>query len=290
MSDEIRMRVLLITPAMAQAWLNHAKGQNFRRIRPLRVARYARDMAHGVWHLNGEPILLDCKGLVLDGQHRLAACVRAGVPFRTVVINGVVDSTAIDGGLARTFSQHLAQDGVKSTHIMAATARLVYAWETGKLAQGLVDPSVDDLADVLARHGERFVATVKYAGHTKEVVSPTIPGAVVHIGCLNVAGPEIPEVGRTFIDGVGHGADLSKGDIRLHLRTQLMADRASPKKWLQAMKKAKIIKAWNLHATGLRGGPASIKYVPDAAFPKIYQVDPEPFGWPDNGEEETHQT
>lgn len=46
-------------------------------------------MSEGKWHLNGEAIIINDKGLTDNGYHRLAACIQAGVPFQTVLIEGV---------------------------------------------------------------------------------------------------------------------------------------------------------------------------------------------------------
>lgn len=40
-------------------------------------------MSEGKWHLNGEAIIINDKGLTDNGYHRLAACIQAGVPKRT---------------------------------------------------------------------------------------------------------------------------------------------------------------------------------------------------------------
>lgn len=49
---------------------------------PRVVTRYARDMAAGRWVMNGEPLILDPEGNLLDGRHRLAAVIEARVAVR----------------------------------------------------------------------------------------------------------------------------------------------------------------------------------------------------------------
>lgn len=48
------------------------------------INKYAIQMSEGKWHLNGEAIIINDKGLTDNGYHRLAACIQAGVPFQTV--------------------------------------------------------------------------------------------------------------------------------------------------------------------------------------------------------------
>src|SRR4051812_37258312 len=56
---------------------------------PPHIAKLARDMKGGNWKVNGETIKLDHREKVIDGQHRLLACIQAGVSFQTWVISGV---------------------------------------------------------------------------------------------------------------------------------------------------------------------------------------------------------
>lgn len=52
----------------------------------------SREMLGGRWECNGEPIILDNAGRVLDGQHRLWAAVTAEMPMYTLVVEGVEPS------------------------------------------------------------------------------------------------------------------------------------------------------------------------------------------------------
>lgn len=48
-------------------------------------------MRNGNWKANGEAIKFSSTGRLLDGQHRLRACVKEQVPFTTLVIRGLED-------------------------------------------------------------------------------------------------------------------------------------------------------------------------------------------------------
>lgn len=66
-------------------------------------------MKSGNFHFTGDPIRIAVDGTLLDGQHRLTACVRAEMAFDTVVIRNLPDEAiiAIDGGKARTVQQQI---------------------------------------------------------------------------------------------------------------------------------------------------------------------------------------
>jgi hypothetical protein len=97
-----------ITPTKAKKILAETNVDN-RSMRRTVVERYARDMANGNWRLTSDPIKFDADGRLIDGQHRLQACVEAGKSFKTAVAYGVevIAKEAMDTGLRRTFADVL---------------------------------------------------------------------------------------------------------------------------------------------------------------------------------------
>lgn len=53
------------------------------------IIYYANQMKVGDWPLTGQPIIFDSAGKLIDGQHRLWACLFAGVSFTTFVVTGI---------------------------------------------------------------------------------------------------------------------------------------------------------------------------------------------------------
>lgn len=117
---------MFVKPQQAKAWL-----ESNTRNRPLMeslVDVYARDMRDGRWQENGDAIRFDRKGTLLDGQHRLAACVKSGVGFQSDVAYGLDPECfhTIDGGSKRKVSQVAAMMGVTNATIVSAAAS--YLW------------------------------------------------------------------------------------------------------------------------------------------------------------------
>ena len=69
----VSTEVITITPAVAADWLG--KSNNVRGLNPHRARELALQMESNDWELNGESIKFDTKGDLVDGQHRLKACV-----------------------------------------------------------------------------------------------------------------------------------------------------------------------------------------------------------------------
>jgi hypothetical protein len=78
------------------------------------VAHYAGVMRAGGWVENGQPIILDEHGVLMDGYHRLMACLEADTPFTTLVARGARRDTlhTIDQHRRRGFTGVLESRGV----------------------------------------------------------------------------------------------------------------------------------------------------------------------------------
>lgn len=125
-----------ITPDDARALM--ARHEANRRFRPARGNQYAEQMEAGEWQDNASTIAVASTGRVLDGQHRLTACIQSNTPFRAIVVTGLSLSTmlTIDTGKARNADDILSIFGYTNTRDLAALARSVYNWD-----KGLTQPS-----------------------------------------------------------------------------------------------------------------------------------------------------
>lgn len=90
------------------------------------VNSYAKQMREGKWKANGEAIIFsETKEMVingvkentfilLNGQHRLAACAKSGIPFKSLVVRGVPTDAfdSMDTGKVRT-----GKDALSAAHV-----------------------------------------------------------------------------------------------------------------------------------------------------------------------------
>lgn len=105
-----------VTPSIAESWLK-LNASTQRNVSQRRVENYARDMRSGRWQVNGETLVFDDGGRLIDGQHRLRAVVVAGVPVSMLVVRGVGAKSykTIDQGQARSLPTVLNENGETST-------------------------------------------------------------------------------------------------------------------------------------------------------------------------------
>lgn len=119
-SSQLTCKVETITPELAAKYL---KLNNINRpLNKQTVAFYAKEMTNGEWKLNGEAICFQGDVLV-NGQHRLQACIQSNTPFRTAVIRGVEENSLItyDSGKLRTNADVLSLKGIKYSTTVASS-------------------------------------------------------------------------------------------------------------------------------------------------------------------------
>jgi hypothetical protein len=121
--------VVFISPEMASRWLE--RNTHNRKLRPSTVTRYARDMASGNWELTGEAIKFAADGTLLDGQHRLAAVIKAGATVPIYVVRGlaVEAQRVMDTGDKRSAAGVLQIAKHPNSTLLASTARLALGVE-----------------------------------------------------------------------------------------------------------------------------------------------------------------
>lgn len=98
---ELEGKTVLITPEMAEEFLKH--NTRNRNIRLPYVEELATYMRQGKWDVTHQGIGFYEDGTLFDGQHRLHAIIKAGVPVKMMVTYGIaLAATHADTGLKRS--------------------------------------------------------------------------------------------------------------------------------------------------------------------------------------------
>lgn len=121
----VTIEIVEVTPGIAAAWLD--KNIKNRRKSTRHISQSVRDTKTGNWQLTGDSIKFDKNGTLVDGQHRLTACVESDTSFRTLVIYGLEPSTrnVIDTGKSRSNSDVLTMQGATNTIGVAACLKFL---------------------------------------------------------------------------------------------------------------------------------------------------------------------
>lgn len=122
----------IITPDVAGDLIQ--RNEHNRRIKPLKIDQYARDMADGKWNPDSSDIKFswDEPARLLDGQNRLLACIQADVPFPTLVRTGLDPAAQdnMDAGANRTFGDVLKMHAAADPNNVAAAISLRARYES----------------------------------------------------------------------------------------------------------------------------------------------------------------
>lgn len=127
----MQVTIEVITPQIAEAYL--CQNTENRNVKKFHVEGIARDMSNGSFTMNGDAIRFAKCGELLDGQHRLMACVKSGRKFETVVIRGLDKSTqkTMDSGSVRTAGDKLKLSGIENSNAIAASVKVIFGIHQG---------------------------------------------------------------------------------------------------------------------------------------------------------------
>lgn len=246
----------LITPDTARQWLP----QMARNRRPSNgtVLRYAKDMREGRWTLSDSAIVWTTDGKLINGQHRLLACIVSDTPFWSNVTRNAPPEAMphLDGGKPRDPADQLAILGHPNARQLQAVARayLAYRAERHRVWNAnTVILTKDDIVLEVDKHPDEYQHHVATGRRCSPLASGTV---VATLERLVWEESDYPDQWDTFIDGLATGANLAPDSPVLAYRTHLMlrrdpTNRARPTLWGSNQGDIHlIIKMWNNHATG----------------------------------------
>ena len=274
---KLTYKVETITPAQAARYLED-QGRN-RKVKRGVVERYASDMRNGKWEVTGQGLVFAKDGKLLNGQHRLLACIESSKTFPTLVVRGVEAKAfaKMDVGSNRTAGDVLSAAGYSRATLVAAASRVLmglHDLETTRAKASTTESRVSwnknvthtQIKDYAKVHSTDIYEAI-------EQVATADAGVILRPASLFVAvrtrlGRANATRSHEFFDGLISGADLSKTDPRGLLRNMLI--KAATEKTLRrsaAWKVAVTIKTWNAWLTGKK--VRSLRWGDAEDWPKI---------------------
>jgi hypothetical protein len=223
-------KVATITPHRAAEYLKrqevleaHDPLMRNRNVKEEKVKMYARDMIAGKWDLNGETLVFASNGRILDGRHRLLACVEADTAFRTHVVDNVPHDAmrTIDTGIIRSMGDQLTIVGRTGGTRLATALGVLWKWEaTGRKGfDWNARPTRLEMFGVLEKYQdiERFTSK---ASRLENLMSPGLGGALWYI-----FSQQDELLADTFFEALISGANMRDDDPVFLLRERLLKDR-----------------------------------------------------------------
>jgi hypothetical protein len=218
---------MTITPADARLWLDTKNSRN-RPVSENAVAKYAQELKAGRWKNNGQPVIFGKSGNLLNGQHRLLACVRSNTPFESLVTWGVEDDAfdTIDDCNTRSLADVLHIKGEASAGLLSAGLRFLWIYAAGEierrdLRRGRI-ATKSLLEQTLDKH-RKITNSVKFYGMLKARPGGMLIPAGMAIGLHYLCSLVDEKKADEFFTRFQSGFDLSEGDPIALLRARLIA-------------------------------------------------------------------
>lgn len=258
----------VITPEMAADWL--AKAAPNRPITRSHVRKLASAMERGAWSMTAEPIIFNTDGRLIDGQHRLSACIESGTSFLATIVRGVEPAAFDDmgGGKTRELHERLAMRGYTNAVAFGGVLRALSNYQQRGDFKEVWTADRADHRQLLAM-AEALPSLVDSARIGRRLRFPRVPGAI--LGALHYLFTEKDgEDCDAFYARLGDGSGLAADDPIFCLRRRFL-DFGQAKMTPTRNEVAAItIKAWNAYREGrpmkvltYRSGGASPEPFPD---------------------------
>lgn len=272
----MRSRVQTITPAKAAEML--AANTSNRPLSKPTVRSFAEAMRRGEWMVTHQGIAFDTNGVLVDGQHRLAAIIDADMAIEMTVFTDVGEGTfdVLDTGKRRNAADVLAIEGEKSSTMLAAMVRTVWLFENRpdlSWSGGSAAVTNHQIVQTLEQHPQlrEFFGQAEQIASATGMIKSAAGAASYMVSTANKRADLTP-----WFDGIIEGAGLDKGDPRLAFRRVMFAQ--ARKQAGQVMRRrdtrehvALYVKAFNAWATGERPMPP-LRFAAREAMPAIARI------------------
>jgi hypothetical protein len=240
----IKAAIVTVTPEMAREWLQ--RNPRNRHFIPTLLERYTKAMTGKRWVLNGEPIIFNKDNELVDGQHRLRACVDSGESFDTVVVLGIAKTAfkTMNTGRSRTSADVLSIEGYQYASTLGAVAS--FRWQIGEGGAPTSErPEHAALVKLVQDCPDLVTASEAVYKFSWRPMKNATFGVLFQI-CGEKSKPDRD----IFFERLEYGNDLEKGSPVLLLRRRLDDEFRSRSRLARTVMLALGIKAWNAFRDG----------------------------------------
>jgi hypothetical protein len=261
-----------ITPQEAVNWLNTKNSKN-RPVSENAVAKYAQEMKSGRWVDNGQAIIFGKSGNLLNGQHRLMACVRANKSFDATVTYGVDDEAfdTIDDCNTRSMADVLHIKGEASSGLLSAGLRFLWLYVRGEiehkdLRKGQI--CTKPLLELTLERNPKIRSSVKFYSMLKQRPGGLLITAGMAIGLHYLFSLVDEKKADEFFTRLQSGLELTADDPIYILRARLIAgQKEASTKLTQSAVYYYTVTSWNAYVNDTY--VKRLVYGPGVAPPEI---------------------
>jgi hypothetical protein len=237
-------KAVVITPEAATVFYKHRLRNRY--ISKTNLQRLMRDIQVGDWKVTGETIIFDDDDRLVDGQHRLLACMESGIPIKTYVVRGNIDkdaATSIDTGKAKTPGDLLTFSNFDEGHHLAACLRWINRIRTDGMQFERFKLTRDEMLEFMKDNPDVSLS-LPYGRFIRQLVVPSL-GAALHF--------EMAAKDRGLADKYFTHLQQGTGEVgspTFVVRELLIKNKLHRAQLPVHIVAAMLIKAWNLLRTG----------------------------------------
>lgn len=244
--------ILDVTPDMAREMI--ANNSRNRSVNNRLVDRIASSIVAGEWQFNAQPIQVAKDGTLLDGQHRLLACIKAGKSIQVLVVWNAEPASqeTMDMGKSRTVADILRLRGYRHQNVIAALGRRVALAEAYGFTSALFAGQREVSPGAILRTVEQLEDLPRYVNYAKSIAELLKFNSGL-TGFLMWWLDQIDRVDSDYFwDKLRTGENLHEGDPIYALRQfALNRDPKNRGTYAHNIQTAGIvIKAWNRYRLG----------------------------------------
>lgn len=250
----IKAEVLKVDAEMVMGWLARTEELGFhnRRLSNRVIEQYTHAMLTDHWELNGEAVILDEAGALLNGQHRAHAVLEATVAdegpafVEMLVAQGVKRNTfrTMDQGLRRSAGQILGMQGVSQGNNFAALVRHIRVWEVNRYINHnearLMDNS--EVSEIALRDHAILAPAVAYGKRAaRDLGRPSLWSFVYWLLIDHAPDDALSD----FLEPLLSGANLHEGHPVLALRRKMLKARTAHVEYHPKLVFSMAVRTWN---------------------------------------------
>ena len=251
------VKIEQITPAMADKYLSTMTRN--RKLRDSAVVKFCHIIERGEWKLTTDAIGFDTAGHLINGQHRLTACVVSGTPLMFIVVRNLNAETQdiLDTNLIRSTADALKLAGESDVFALAASLRWIYRFDYIEKSGGKdvhfrdpgENPTTPQLMKIFNKERDAILDCVplRRKAVTAFKLKPGVTGAIMYR--QRQIDVELEELfWNSLIDGI----NLKSKDPIYLLRKIVESDARARggKRMADFRQAALIVRAWNLWTAG----------------------------------------
>jgi len=244
--EKQRIERVFITPQYAKLILEN--NTHNRPVRERHVKFLKDEMANGRFVETGDTIKIADDGTLLDGQHRLLACVESGVGFHAIIVFGVGKEafTVIDTGKKRSASDTLYIAGISRPDKLASIAGVLSNRFNTLSTRNRSNDQILEFArkNECLLHSMFNICNRLYNNNVK-LISASRAAAYMY-----AMSHTSPSLATEFIESFFTGEQLSSSNTPIIVRNQIIDTRLKNKRYSPKMEYRLMSKAFRLYVRG----------------------------------------